>query len=61
MAFLGWISGGEEEVGGEREKEAFQIGIVPLSAFPFHCYIRKEGKLRSRKIKGHKHEGVVPN
>lgn len=52
MAFLGWISGGEEEVGGEREKEAFQISIVPLSAFPFHCYIRKEGKLRSRKIKG---------
>ena len=51
MVFLGWISTCEEEV-GEEEMETFQISTVPLSVFPFHWCIRKEGKLRSHKIKG---------
>lgn len=52
MVFLGWISTCEEEVGKEEELETFQIGTVLLSVFPFHWCVRKEGKLRSHKIKG---------
>lgn len=41
MAFLGWISTCEEEVGGEEEMETFQMSTVPLSVFSFSLMYQK--------------------
>lgn len=47
MAFLGWISTCEEEVGGGEEMETFQMSTVPLSVFYFSlmCQKRKQAKV----------------